>query len=897
MPELNEGLVDFPAPLLSDIQDADAITDSESSGGGWWFSDSSLVNNNGYNDGTGKGGTSTTGISNIMSEFVSRRPLVHVFLLQEQMDSDCLETVVDAITLACKNVHPDMSVVLLTFGSRIAVYRLLDRLPHAVKQYIHIVRMPTCKGLDTWSGAGAVSGIIDGWDSRELFPPPLPRAQTQVTASSGSDASSRTSKAQEKKGYYLMPMMPLQCSLDFMKTRSRMGDCRVSLRAALQSLPLDVTKCGDSGQEPSPKLMLGPALHAVLEWLTAVYCPDLAEGSHSEFSQLFDESQYRERMFTPETSFATVSPLGGGSTSAGNGEAAAVAGVSVFGSVMNSLAGAFRSGLGLSEESVGSGSGRLSSSSSINYSVSASKRSSVSEQGVESGTAAARTQHLSPVGRCSGVQLHVFISHYSNSDTEEVVSEEVEHASLRPSKSNKVSGATRPRSRNYCSRWAQKLGNFCAEKSICVNVFSVLSFDNDRTNNSGSFGDLLKLRMLSDVTGGKVYPLYINQDKAGTTRKLSALLSHVLAHTQYSTKGLLKLRGTAAVLDTEGTKLQGPCVLAVDTSPVDAGNSNDNNIPSRQVFGDLYRLPCMSPTSNVSFVAQYYRDAEVLPRAGAYGTGKGIRTIVLQCAYSYETIVESEVDLPARPPMKKTRILAAAAPVATPVTTPDMTPTTALADIEKSVDVAPVPPGKTPAVGGGLVPALHTPLIPSPGAVITGAIADPATTMAVSLTESVQAPLISSIRQPEQAPAPVVNAPTTTIINKYKITRPPPRPALRTQAALAVAKTPSPTPEPLAAPTPVSLLVSSSEPEPVTAQTLPSPPDPAPEVIATSMYPPPPAPPPMTTTSTIPAMRSDVFDGLGLRNHIIDMQLLEHMQQALSEHVGGHIDPHRIGIK
>lgn len=53
----------------------------------------------------------------------SVRPLVHVFIIQESMSIDALETTVESVTEAILNMHPDMYVVLLTFSNRIGVYK------------------------------------------------------------------------------------------------------------------------------------------------------------------------------------------------------------------------------------------------------------------------------------------------------------------------------------------------------------------------------------------------------------------------------------------------------------------------------------------------------------------------------------------------------------------------------------------------------------------------------------------------------------------------------------------------------------------------------------------------------------------------------------------------------
>jgi len=76
-------LVDFPAPLLWDIRDTDATANVETSGG-WLFGDPGP---------SSAAARDSRGIDNIMGEYVTHRPLVHVFLIQETMDVDCHEMV------------------------------------------------------------------------------------------------------------------------------------------------------------------------------------------------------------------------------------------------------------------------------------------------------------------------------------------------------------------------------------------------------------------------------------------------------------------------------------------------------------------------------------------------------------------------------------------------------------------------------------------------------------------------------------------------------------------------------------------------------------------------------------------------------------------------------------
>ena len=70
---------------------------------------------------------------------IEQRPLIHIFLIQEDMHVDTLQTVIDAINTATATIHPDIHVILMTFSYRIGMYSLHGDNPHAGVQYIHFM--------------------------------------------------------------------------------------------------------------------------------------------------------------------------------------------------------------------------------------------------------------------------------------------------------------------------------------------------------------------------------------------------------------------------------------------------------------------------------------------------------------------------------------------------------------------------------------------------------------------------------------------------------------------------------------------------------------------------------------------------------------------------------------
>ena len=68
--------------------------------------------------------------SSIKGKYVipaSRRPLVHVFMVQESMPIDGLKCTIKSIRDAVKDMHPDMKIVLLSYSNRIGVHLLGKR--------------------------------------------------------------------------------------------------------------------------------------------------------------------------------------------------------------------------------------------------------------------------------------------------------------------------------------------------------------------------------------------------------------------------------------------------------------------------------------------------------------------------------------------------------------------------------------------------------------------------------------------------------------------------------------------------------------------------------------------------------------------------------------------------
>lgn len=178
----------------------------------------------------------------------SRRPLVHVFMVQESMQLDCLKALVECLTKVVEDMHPDVKVVLLSYSSRLGVHRI----------------------------------------GENQFRAPGSSAEVQYVQLAGDDGKGRpihgNSSAMINNGGAVAAVCPVGVVADFLSTAKAVGDCTEDLQRALSdmcgshsayaanqngaysgTMPPDVSQWGSTGS--APQNMLCPILDEVCQWI------------------------------------------------------------------------------------------------------------------------------------------------------------------------------------------------------------------------------------------------------------------------------------------------------------------------------------------------------------------------------------------------------------------------------------------------------------------------------------------------------------------------------------------------------------------------------------------------------------------------------------------------------
>jgi hypothetical protein len=196
---------------------------------------------------------------------VGQRPLVHVFIVQESMNLDCLQAAIEAVTVTVRSLHPDIRVLLMSFSHRIGIYKFggtgndpkgcrSDQEPvrvcHHAVQYIHFTTVNhfVLDGLDYYDSKHSDRGVDSNNDNR------------------------------------VSPLLPIAAVTDFFDCIVRVGDYRDEICRALSSLydsfsstsvnsayrvgAPETETSNDYRSSPIPQMLLGPVLESVVDWLT-----------------------------------------------------------------------------------------------------------------------------------------------------------------------------------------------------------------------------------------------------------------------------------------------------------------------------------------------------------------------------------------------------------------------------------------------------------------------------------------------------------------------------------------------------------------------------------------------------------------------------------------------------
>lgn len=163
----------------------------------------------------------------------------------------------------------------------------------------------------------------------------------------------------------------------------------------------------------------------------------------------------------------------------------------------------------------------------------------------------------------------------------------------------------------FNSEWVQKTAERASRHSICVNVWGVAPF-------ASQVLGLSELSPLTRMTGGKTFRFLLGTTPIAEQYRLSLQLARALS-AQYASKAILKLRASQLV-----DFLDNGIIGHLSVDPLLPG---------------VYRMACCSHDNTVASFLDY--------RGGTDGTeGAQLEHLVLQVAFSYETLVEADNDEP-----------------------------------------------------------------------------------------------------------------------------------------------------------------------------------------------------------------------------------------------------------
>eukprot|EP01039_Chlorochromonas_danica_P004526 gene4526-4964_t len=154
----------------------------------------------------------------IFAKSARERPLIHLFLINEEMHIESLQATIDALSAGVKNMHPDIHVIIMTFSGRMGVFSLGKNSSVAAVQYSYF-------------------GNVDS---------------SQVK-SEGSHASLQ---------------VPLESVTNFWDCPVPIGDCRDSMEEALQAIfDMSANRQEHEDISNSTNISLGSVLLSLYEWI------------------------------------------------------------------------------------------------------------------------------------------------------------------------------------------------------------------------------------------------------------------------------------------------------------------------------------------------------------------------------------------------------------------------------------------------------------------------------------------------------------------------------------------------------------------------------------------------------------------------------------------------------
>lgn len=159
------------------------------------------------------------------------RPLVHIFLIQENMPVDVIQSAVEALTHCLNTMHKDVHILLITFSNRVCIYNFSAVESDINQESIQIPSANIVYFTDEWSDDIGDSGVA--LDAKDVATP---------------------------KNY--KTTIPLSDVCHFKDCISRIGDCR---HRVINALPLLFDTANDINK--TSEVLILPAISAIVDWI------------------------------------------------------------------------------------------------------------------------------------------------------------------------------------------------------------------------------------------------------------------------------------------------------------------------------------------------------------------------------------------------------------------------------------------------------------------------------------------------------------------------------------------------------------------------------------------------------------------------------------------------------
>jgi len=592
---------------------------------------------------------------------VNQRPLIHVFLVQESMPSDALQSVAEAIEYTIAHcMHPDIQVVLLSCSNRIGLFDLAT----AAKQQSenspsHTRTSPPYGTAPPAPNATAGNPVSvqyihlsqnDGRSRTPLYGSSMQSLSLELKNSREAGIFG-SSVAGDEASQEVAPMRTLDSLCSFRNAATSAGEAKGHIEEAL-GLLYDGWKCNipdaqkasassfidpnfdsrqgspsagvnrpalqpisRSGQIDSigsmpktvfqsaaaPELALGPILDEISRWICSSPADrqsgahDMESGSsgvdpvfglHSDDLRAEIIAEEDEALRGPDSYFEEDEETGSSSGGGGGG--------GLFGLLADIGAGL------ISQTPINSNRGNDP------HSASAPAQNFVADANGIGTTTSSYDQTLPPVDTCSGVVLHLFVSAAQDLPPGWHASSSGEQHSSKSSAEKYNRGLAAPS--GVSVEWSEEIGNELAKKQMSVNLWAVTSFD---TGDAG----LHELSPLAQLTGGSINHIVLGAYPRDERSHLKERLRQSCAARALATRCVLKLRTSPSIQIIE--------------------NSFSGHAVEDEEYPGIFRVS--QCTDSASFGLQFeYKSQAAFNQADN-------RAIVLQMAFAYDTLIESDV--------------------------------------------------------------------------------------------------------------------------------------------------------------------------------------------------------------------------------------------------------------